>query len=362
MPSNALETLLDEFYTKRHSALGSDAGKVCRIFNNAFTPRHSYAQNNWRDFFRYGLGVGCLAPELQLAGNFVAEPRAECRYLVSNASGKPACRLHPTRTRYIRGLDKPKLLHWQLEGARGTYKLVNLDDPRLLEVMKPQSSRVPLDALIAALYFGAAWSGNISISAEQFAEDFHFRTADEVRFLFATDVLDPNLQRDIARVRDEIVARLEEPFVLRKGSRVSLSVAQRRVRDEAFREAVCSVYEHACCVCRLQIDAAEGKWEVQAAHIYPHRLGGVDDVRNGLALCRTHHWAFDEHVFTINNDHELIWSPRARGKTICVQGRIKLPENTGAWPHPRALTWHRKRTVQRWKGICPEFCGKRKTA
>jgi predicted restriction endonuclease len=36
-----------------------------------------------------------------------------------------------------------------------------------------------------------------------------------------------------------------------------------------------------------------GKPEVQGAHIYPKGRDGSDDLRNGICLCRRHHWAMD---------------------------------------------------------------------
>jgi hypothetical protein len=58
--SGELEKLLDLFYTKRDGRLGRDSGRVCKIFSGNFTQAASHGQNNWRDFFRYGLGVGVL--------------------------------------------------------------------------------------------------------------------------------------------------------------------------------------------------------------------------------------------------------------------------------------------------------------
>ena len=154
--SRELEELLDSFYTKTHRDLKRDNGKVCFIFNNQFKPRSSNAQNNWRDFFRYALGVSCLAPVSELNDQFLGEHRSLCKHLAPNDRGELACSLHPIQTKYIRGLDKPKLLHWQLNGLRGTYKLMNLNSGALSELIRPLTSRVPLTALMTALYFGAS--------------------------------------------------------------------------------------------------------------------------------------------------------------------------------------------------------------
>lgn len=50
----------------------------------------------------------------------------------------------------------------------------------------------------------------------------------------------------------------------------------------------------------------EGLPEVGAAHIYPKSEGGPDDPRNGIPLCKVHHWAFDCGWFSVNDDFEII--------------------------------------------------------
>jgi len=34
--------------------------------------------------------------------------------------------------------------------------------------------------------------------------------------------------------------------------------------------------------------------------------GGSDDIRNGIALCQFHHWAFDPGWLSFTDDHEII--------------------------------------------------------
>ena len=53
-------------------------------------------------------------------------------------------------------------------------------------------------------------------------------------------------------------------------------------------------------------ETANGKMiEAEAAHIIGKDVLGTDDPRNGLALSRTVHWAFDDGLFTISAEYEF---------------------------------------------------------
>ena len=53
-------------------------------------------------------------------------------------------------------------------------------------------------------------------------------------------------------------------------------------------------------------------WEVEAAHIVPHRASGKDDILNGIALCRLHHWAFDVGWFTLEDNFKITASRKIK--------------------------------------------------
>jgi putative restriction endonuclease len=78
--------------------------------------------------------------------------------------------------------------------------------------------------------------------------------------------------------------------------------ATRRVRSQVFSELVKRAYSDGCAICGEARKDAQGRPEVQAAHIYPVEKEGPDDVRNGLALCRLHHWAFDGALLGVGTD------------------------------------------------------------
>jgi putative restriction endonuclease len=75
-------------------------------------------------------------------------------------------------------------------------------------------------------------------------------------------------------------------------------VFRQRLHQTEFRERVVRAYQHHCAVCRLKRDEL-----LEAAHIVPDADPlGSPSVRNGVALCRLHHAAFDRCLIGINTD------------------------------------------------------------
>ena len=79
---------------------------------------------------------------------------------------------------------------------------------------------------------------------------------------------------------------------------------------------------------------------------------GTDDPRNGLALCRTHHWAFDAGIFSIDTDYRVVLSTKAEqaetrhfGLLNLASHTIFLPKNEILHPHPDAIEWHRSNVM-----------------
>ncbi|MDS0243543.1 MULTISPECIES: HNH endonuclease [unclassified Haloferax] len=81
---------------------------------------------------------------------------------------------------------------------------------------------------------------------------------------------------------------------------------RRIARGQAFADAVKDAYDEQCAVCGANRLSPAGNPEVEAAHIYPRSEGGKDDIRNGVAFCKLHHWGFDTGWFTITDDHDVV--------------------------------------------------------
>jgi hypothetical protein len=139
------------------------------------------------------------------------------------------------------------------------------------------------------------------------------------------------------------------PFI--REDRATYSVSAQK-RDIAFRKVVLIEYEYYCSICGMKFHLGE-LVEAQAAHIIPKNKNGTDDPRNGLSLCRTHHWAFDNGLFSLSDDYHIaVSSVISRAETAnfslsdLSDRQISLPSNEMLYPHQVALDWHRKNVFQ----------------
>jgi hypothetical protein len=119
-------------------------------------------------------------------------------------------------------------------------------------------------------------------------------------------------------------------------------------REAAFRDVVLGNYGYSCAVTGQRF-RYRTTVEAEAAHIISKDVFGTDDPRNGLALSRTAHWAFDRGIFTISDQYEVIVHEKAKTADhalfpILETGgkQIRLPAEAFYRPHAEALEWHRR--------------------
>ena len=80
------------------------------------------------------------------------------------------------------------------------------------------------------------------------------------------------------------------------------STVRRRLHQRVFRERVLRAYREQCTMCRLRHLEL-----LDAAHIIPDSDDhGEPEVRNGLALCKIHHAAFDRNIIGVRPDYRII--------------------------------------------------------
>ena len=119
-------------------------------------------------------------------------------------------------------------------------------------------------------------------------------------------------------------------------------------RDAKFRILVRRAYGSACAVCGSDLRSPDGSPEVQSAHIYPKGKNGKDDPRNGLCLCRRHHWALDAGWMSLTDDYTVLVQdklPEQEGYEFIRKYaglKITLPADKTAAPHPVFLQAHRE--------------------
>ena len=119
----------------------------------------------------------------------------------------------------------------------------------------------------------------------------------------------------------------------------------RPFRDQAFTRQIRLAYDNRCAVTGLRLINGGGRPEVQAAHIRPVASAGPDFPRNGMALCGTAHWMFDRGLISIDDDFRILSArqglPEDAARLFLPSGRLRIPYDPVARPHPQFLRWHR---------------------
>lgn len=125
-------------------------------------------------------------------------------------------------------------------------------------------------------------------------------------------------------------------------------------RDQGFRRAVVIAYDHRCAVCGVRMMTADGHTVVDAAHIKPWSISFNDNPRNGMALCKLCHWAFDEGMISVSEKYVVVASPQLNaeqnlpGHVVTFASRkIIGPKDEGLWPDQDFLYWHMKFVFRR---------------
>ena len=124
-------------------------------------------------------------------------------------------------------------------------------------------------------------------------------------------------------------------------------LASRPKRDASFARLVKAAYKGRCAISCLDLRNGGGRAEVQAAHIRPVAAKGPDIVVNGLALSGTLHWMFDRGLISVGEHYEILVSDNkvpteVRQRLISPIGKLHLPDDPRAHPHPAYLKYHRE--------------------
>jgi putative restriction endonuclease len=121
------------------------------------------------------------------------------------------------------------------------------------------------------------------------------------------------------------------------------------LRNAFFRKSVAHIYDYKCAFCKLKVTRSLKQNIVDGAHIKPLAQFYDNRIDNGIALCKNHHWAFDNGLFTIDDEYKIIISnnfqeesPHARAIREFHGETILLPNYNEYLPRIASLQWHRK--------------------
>ncbi len=161
--------------------------------------------------------------------------------------------------------------------------------------------------------------------------------------------------RDVAEAADEINAASALAFEPFENDAPMQTQAKRIARARAFRRRVIAAYGDRCAICAGGIRLPGGASELEAAHVIPRAQKGADDVRNGLALCRAHHWAFDQQLIGIAANNTIRLAPGvlavAENADLATLDGAPLtsPQNAADALHKIAIDWSISQFDVRWK-------------
>lgn len=119
-------------------------------------------------------------------------------------------------------------------------------------------------------------------------------------------------------------------------------------RSRLFRGVIMRLYDYTCAVCRFRLVTLDGMTAVDAAHIVPFSISHDDGIGNGLALCKLHHWAFDNGLISIDDKFCLVVSnvfEESGNEHFSLNNlqskSIFLPKEKPFRPSISMLRWHR---------------------
>lgn len=146
----------------------------------------------------------------------------------------------------------------------------------------------------------------------------------------------------------EIDKMVDDEFIAFKSSKgkKKLTEVEKQKRDNSFSFSIKRNYNHHCAVCGTKVITPDGASLVVGAHIIPWSVSFNDDPRNGISLCKNHHWLFDNWMYTITSDFtvkisKFLSSSNQYFKVEEIENKkISLPAALKVKPAEEALLYH----------------------
>ncbi len=165
-----------------------------------------------------------------------------------------------------------------------------------------------------------------------------------------------SIEKDIEKLIQAESCREKRAFYLNKVA----------VRNAFFGKAVVHAYGYKCAFCGLKVTRSITQNIVDGAHIQPFARFYNNSIKNGISLCKNHHWAFDRGWFFIEyikednkykykirvaSDIEETSNENARCMLGLENDEIQLPISDKYYPDPDALSWHRNNVFKEKIGV-----------
>ncbi len=126
--------------------------------------------------------------------------------------------------------------------------------------------------------------------------------------------------------------------------------SRERGREARFRLTVVPAYNYTCALTWYRLVTVDSGSIVDAAHIHQFADSRNNHPRNGIALCKSAHWMFDEGLWSLDNGYRVLVATRRFDESgaealllsLKANTRILLPADPNYWPDKAHLAWHRK--------------------
>jgi putative restriction endonuclease len=152
---------------------------------------------------------------------------------------------------------------------------------------------------------------------------------------------------------DVLVAVGLDPELLdRRSGTDGVGTQEQRQRSRVWPAAVIEAWDRQCAFCGFDGAAGGAVVGIEAAHVRWFKLGGPDELDNGLALCSLHHKLFDRGMLGLDEDLTVVVSQRFSARTpngrsiYDLHGHRLQPRRGTALPAERHVAWHREQVFQ----------------
>jgi putative restriction endonuclease len=120
------------------------------------------------------------------------------------------------------------------------------------------------------------------------------------------------------------------------------------LRGSLFKREIPKIYNNACCISGMRIDATISISMIDACHIVPFSESYDDTITNGITLCPNLHRAFDRGLIAIDEDYKVVVSKSFKEEENNYSIRafesktISLPTQESYFPKTNNFLWHLK--------------------